>query len=289
MAQKRTLSTVSARTYYDIPYGRADQMTITHNDVTRESFTAQAEAFAATPWIADSDRAAELVSVAHVSGGERVLDVATGPGYIAEAFARVCREVVGLDLTGAMLDIAKERTRARGISNVTFQQGDVSQLPFPAESFDILVCRLAVHHFAEPIAALAEMARVCRTGGAVVIEDIVMSEHKDRAAYHNGFDRLRDPSHVEAYPISRLLGFLANAGLEVESVNTSTLTIDVEGWLKSAQTPPERANEVRRMLDDDKERDLSGAMPFDDPVRGLCFRHRTATMRGRKLRRMSAA
>jgi len=84
-----------------------------HNEVVRESFTIQAKTFAANPWVTDEQRINRLVAAAHLSGNERVLDIACGPGYIAEAFARGAREAIGVDLTAAMLAIAEERTRER--------------------------------------------------------------------------------------------------------------------------------------------------------------------------------
>ena len=121
-----------------------------HNEVVRESFTAQAKAFAANPWVTDEERIRRLVAAARLKGDERVLDIATGPGYIAEAFARAAREVIGVDLTAAMVSIGVERTRERGISNVSFRIGDVESLPFEREEFDVVVSRLALHHMLHP-------------------------------------------------------------------------------------------------------------------------------------------
>ena len=72
-------------------------------------------------------------SAARLKGTERVLDVATGPGYIAEAFAGAAREVVGMDLTEAMLDIARKRTGERGVKNISFRIGDAQDIPFEKE------------------------------------------------------------------------------------------------------------------------------------------------------------
>ena len=101
-----------------------------HNDVVREWFTTQAQAFAANPWVTDQERIRRLVAGARLTGSERVLDIATGPGYLAEAFAGATREVVGVDLTDAMLAIAKQRTLEHGISNVSFRAADAENLPF---------------------------------------------------------------------------------------------------------------------------------------------------------------
>ena len=255
-----------------------------HNDVVRESFTTQAAAFAANPWVTDEERIGRLVAAAHLAGNERVLDIATGPGYIAEAFAGAAREVVGVDLTDAMLAIAKERTAARGICNVFFRAADAQHLSFENGSFDVVVCRLALHHLQKPLQVLREMARVCRAGGTVLVEDIYASELPERAAYQDRWEILRDPSHVRTLPLSELLQLFRDAGLETDAVSTADdLTPEVERWLATTKVPPERAGEVRRLLEEDRLKDLSGTRPFQDATGRLYFHARTVILAGRKV------
>jgi SAM-dependent methyltransferase len=255
-----------------------------HNDDIRESFTTQAQAFAANPWVTDEERIRRLVAAAHLTGNERVLDIATGPGYIAEAFAGAAREVVGVDLTDAMLAIAKERTRERGVANVSFRAADAENLPFENGAFDVVVCRLALHHLLKPLQVLCEMVRVCRAGGTVVVEDIYASEHPERAAYQDHWEILRDPSHVRTLSLSELLILFRDAGLETDSVSTAEdLTPEVERWLATTQAPPERAAEVRCLLEEDRLHDLSGTRPFQDVTGRLFFHARTAILAGRKV------
>src|ERR1700730_5935097 len=180
-------------------------MSPTHNEVVRESFTTQATAFAANPWVSDEQRIARLVSAARLTGAERILDIATGPGYIAEAFAKNSREVLGMDLTEAMLAIARARTEERGVKNISFSAGDAQNLPFDDGQFDVVVCRLALHHVQQPAKVLSGMARVCRRGGMVLVEDIYGSEHAAGAAYQDCWETLRDPSHVRALALHELL------------------------------------------------------------------------------------
>jgi SAM-dependent methyltransferase len=254
-----------------------------HNDVIRESFTTQAVAFAANPWVTDEERIRRLVAAAQLTGDERVLDIATGPGYIAEAFAGGAREVVGVDLTDAMLAIAKERTKERAIANVTFRAADAQTLPFENDAFDVVVCRLALHHLLEPLQVLREMARVCRVGGRVVVEDIYASEHPERAAYQDRWEILRDPSHVRTLALTELLQLFRGAGLETDSVMTADdLTPEVERWMATTRTPPDRAAEIRRLLEEDRLQDISGTRPFQDATGKLFFHARTAILAGRK-------
>jgi ubiquinone/menaquinone biosynthesis C-methylase UbiE len=256
-----------------------------HNDVIRESFTTQAKAFAANPWVTDEQRIQRLVAAACLKGDERVLDIATGPGYIAEAFARAAREAIGVDLTEAMLSIARERTQQHGVTNVSFRIGDAQNLPFGSEEFEIVVSRLALHHVQNPLQVLREMTRVTRCGGTVLIEDIFASEHAEHAAYQDRWETLRDLSHVRVIPLSELLRLFRDAGLETDSVSThDDLTPEVERWLVTTQTHPDRAVEVRRLLEEDRLHDLSGTLPFRDAAGKLHFHARTAILAGRKFR-----
>lgn len=255
-----------------------------HNEVVRESFTTQAKAFAATPWVTDEERIRRLVSAAQVSGKERVLDIATGPGYVAEGFVHAAREVIGIDLTDAMLAIAATRAKQRGIANLSFRKGDAEDVPFDDEEFDVVVCRLALHHVREPLRVLSEMTRVCRTGGTVLVEDIFASEHPQRAAYRDRWEKLRDPSHVRTLPLSELLLLFRDTGLEMETVITALdLTPEVERWLATTKVEGEPAAEIRSLLEADRLQDLSGARPFHDEMGRLYFHARTVIVGGRKL------
>jgi ubiquinone/menaquinone biosynthesis C-methylase UbiE len=255
-----------------------------HNQVVREEFTRQAVAYAANPSIADPERIARLVHAVRPTSQDRVLEVATGPGYVAMGFAAVAREVVGVDLTEAPLAIAEQRRQEQGLHNVRFQLADASRLPFADGEFDVVVCRLAFHHFEHAPRMLSEMVRVCTPQGTVVVEDIVVSEHPERAAYHNRFENLRDPSHTAAFPLRALLALFAEAGLEIEHVSTGHLVQVLERWMANAQTPADRATDVRHLIEQDALHDLSGTRPFRNDDGQWCFTQHTAIVVGRKLR-----
>jgi ubiquinone/menaquinone biosynthesis C-methylase UbiE len=233
-----------------------------HKEVVRQSFTRQAEVYASTPTVMDPRRIARLVEAVDPAPESRALDVACGPGFLALAFAERCREAVGLDLTDAPLAIAEKNRVQRGLGNVRFQRGDADRLPFGAGEFDVVVCRLAFHHFEEPGRVLREMARVCRSHGKVAVEDLVSSEHRARGDYQNRFERLRDPSHTRALAPSELLSLFTNAGLEVDQLYSGELIQHLERWLANSQTSPDGAREVRAMIERDAREDLSGTRPY---------------------------
>jgi len=258
-----------------------------HNELVKESFTTQAKLFAENPWVKNEERIRRLVASAHLQGDERVLDVACGPGYIAEAFAGQAREVIGVDLTAAMVAIAEARTKERGVLNVSFRIGDVQQLPFAHGEFDVVVSRLALHHMPDPVRVVREMARMCRVQGTVLVEDIFGSEYPERNAYQDRWEKLRDPSHVHTLQLSEHLKLFCEAGLETDRVVTyQDLCPEVERWLETTKAPEVDAAEVRRLLQEDMRRDLSGTRPFQDEKGKLHFHARTAILTGRKFREL---
>jgi ubiquinone/menaquinone biosynthesis C-methylase UbiE len=110
--------------------------------------------------------AARLVKYAGVRAGARVLDVACGTGVVTVTAARVGAEVTGLDLTPELVAVARDNARIAGV-DTEFHEGDVEDLPFEPESFDIVVSQYG-HIFApRPDVAIAEMLRVLKSGGTI--------------------------------------------------------------------------------------------------------------------------
>lgn len=253
-----------------------------HNELIQKEFTKQANAYGFNPTIMDTDWAMTLVNAVQPTETDRVLEVATGPGYVALAFATRSKEVVGLDLTDAPLAIARQNQADRGITNVSFQSGDANRLPFDDNEFDAVVCRLAVHHFANPHRVLSEMVRVCKPNGKVAIEDLIASEHPQKAYFYNFWERLRDPSHVTALSLSQLLALYTGLGLEAEYVHTQSKQQVVERWMENSQTSPEVAKEIRELLAEDMEQRLSGIPVYNNENGDLCFDHRMIVVIGRK-------
>jgi ubiquinone/menaquinone biosynthesis C-methylase UbiE len=114
-------------------------------------------------------RAAELTQ--GLPEGADILEVAPGPGYNAVEMARRGMTVTGLDVSRTFVQIANDYARAQD-STARFQEGDVSAMPFAADSFDRIFCQAAFKNFAEPLKALNEMYRVLRSGGVALIEDM---------------------------------------------------------------------------------------------------------------------
>lgn len=105
-----------------------------------------------------------ILDAAAVGSGTRVLDVATGPGYVAAAAAGRGASAVGVDVAAAMVSLARRR-----YPGLDFRQADAESLPFPADSFDAVTANLALMHFGRPEQAVAEFARVLAPGGRLAL------------------------------------------------------------------------------------------------------------------------
>jgi SAM-dependent methyltransferase len=124
-----------------------------------------------------------------------VLDVACGAAHVAEEIAPRVHQVVGVDLTPDLLRVGADRLKEAGVSNVLLQEGEAADLPFLDETFDLVVCRSALHHFRDPSKPVREMARVCRSGGRVVVSDLVAPSPAVKGPMDN-LHRQLDPSHM---------------------------------------------------------------------------------------------
>jgi ubiquinone/menaquinone biosynthesis C-methylase UbiE len=104
--------------------------------------------------------------------GDRVLEVAPGPGYLAIELARLgSYRLAGLDISRTFIRMARENAAQGGVM-VLFQEGDVAAMPFAADTFDFIVCRAAFKNFGDPVGALREMHRVLRPGGRALVIDM---------------------------------------------------------------------------------------------------------------------
>jgi len=165
--------------------------------------------------------------IGQFSSKDVVLDVGCGPGLVALHLAATVKvkQVVGIDLTQAMIEKAKANAETQGVTNVSFQSGDMSKLPFADNTFDGVVTRYTFHHLQDPAMALKEMIRVTKPNGLVVVCDATPVAPK-QAAY-NRFEKLRDPSHTCALTPEQLLalGDVHKDQVELLSARTMRFTL----------------------------------------------------------------
>jgi len=198
---------------------------VTGDHLATDVWSDRAEAFRRSPTHregADLDRLVEWAE------GETALDVATGGGHVARRLRGDGFQVVSCDPAPGMQPDVVCRAES---------------LPFSDRSFDVVVCRIAPHHFEDVQAAAREMARVSR--GLVLVEDNLFCDEASEQA-----DRLRDPTHVRNYSEDEWRALLAEAGLEVETVERHEKRVPVADWLERVDCRGEDAVRVRELLAD---------------------------------------
>jgi SAM-dependent methyltransferase len=182
-----------------------------------------------------------------------------------------------------MLHEGEQAAQREGLTNITFLRGAAEDLPYPDSVFDAVASRFAVHHFVEPMVQVREMARVCRSGGKVVLIDLVAPENQGEAAAYNRLERLRDPSHTRALSTEELRGSLE--GCKLTGIHTALRDVEVEAerWLALTSTPTASAQAIREDLMQDVLGSVStGMRPFlRDGV--LMFTQRWVTAVGIKV------
>jgi ubiquinone/menaquinone biosynthesis C-methylase UbiE len=122
-------------------------------------------------WRTAENSAAYLLP--HLGAGASILDVGCGPGTITLDLAQRVGpgRVVGIDAAEDVLAAARADAEAAGVANITYQVGDVYQLEFTDESFDVVHAHQVLQHLADPVAALREMGRACRADGWIAARD----------------------------------------------------------------------------------------------------------------------
>lgn len=242
----------------------------------QEQFSRQAEAYKRLKIVTDPRMIAAVVSASGVRPGDRIVDLACGPGFLTMGFAERAAEAVGVDVTDTFLDGARAEAAARGLRNVSFIHGDVTRLQFPDSVFDVSVCRSAFHHFPQPAAVLAEMTRVTRGGGMIVIVDMLGCEDPAKSAYHDRVEKLCDPTHARAIPASEFEQMFAAHGLRIVSKANRETSYSLPEWIAHGGPSESVAGEIRRLMEASIATDLCGLRVRREADGELHFSHQGA-------------
>jgi SAM-dependent methyltransferase len=160
--------------------------------------------------------------------GVQALDVATGGGHVARRLREAGCDVVSVDPAPGMQPTVVARAE---------------HIPFADDSFDVVACRIAPHHFEDVRGAVREMVRVSKDR-VVVQDNLYLGDEVEEA------EKLRDPTHVRCYSEDEWRTVFAEARLRVEDERLFERSVEVEPWLARVETPEEDAARVRELLAD---------------------------------------
>jgi ubiquinone/menaquinone biosynthesis C-methylase UbiE len=245
---------------------------IPHQSLVRAQFDRQVAHYLAGSAMADRAILAAVVAAAPPPPGGHVLDVACGAGFLLAAYRDAGAAVTGVDLSDAMLRAARE-TLGPSLPPGRLVRADAADLPFPAGSFDVIACKLALHYFPEPTRVVAEMARVCKQTGLIALVDRVAVDDPALAAAHNRLEKLRTPNKVRVYTEAEVRALVESAGLAVVRRELLIQPMRFDEWMAAAGAA-DRSDEARALLAGAGGEDLTGLDPRTEGGE-LVVRHRT--------------
>jgi ubiquinone/menaquinone biosynthesis C-methylase UbiE len=183
------------------------------------------------------------------SGDERALDAGAGTGALAFALAPHVAEVLAVDREPALLDEA--RRHAVAFPNVTIAEGDITRLDLASGTFDLAGCARTLHHVRRPELAIAELARVTRFGGLVLVIDQIAPMDPLLGVALDRFERARDPTHTRLLPDVDVRSFLEANGLVVVRTEFHEEQRDLDRYLDLAACEGEARERAAALAPDD--------------------------------------
>ena len=252
-----------------------------NKSAVRREFTANADRYTTSEVHAKGASLNLLVERTQPEPTWRVLDVATGAGHTAFAFAPHVAHVVASDLTPRMLEKAEEIARERGLDNLSFEVADAEALPFDDSTFDLVTTRIAPHHFPNVDRFLAESHRVLKPSGLVAIVDNIVPNDDAGSDAVNAFEKLRDPSHGRCLTMDEWRELISDSGFEITHEEIALKRINFEWWAGRVEASPLIVERLRIML---QNAPPSAATHFE-PItmeRGLHFHLREGFLIGRR-------
>ncbi len=214
-------------------------------------FDRLAENFATSEVHRSSPTIRRLHSLLDFTGPFSVCDVACGAGHLALSFQGAAARIVGVDPAPNMLRAFEKLAADRGLEVETLCAW-AEDIPLPSTSFDLVVSRLAPHHFSDVERALSEMTRLARSGGYVAVIDLEGYEDPAVDDFNHRLEMLHDPTHVRSYRPSRWRSIFEQAELRALHMETGLSErpqgLTVARWCEIASSGTEAEVEIRKLL-----------------------------------------
>ena len=221
----------------------------THTEAVQDQFDPQAQAYltsavhAAGP---DLLAARERVQLC-LKPDAQILDVGAGAGHLSFALAPVAARVVALDPSPGMLATVRQAAAARALPQVETCEGSANALPFAAGSFDLVCSRYSAHHWLDLAGALAQMRRVLRPDGFILLIDLLGDDEPLVDTHLQSIELLRDTSHVRDRNSAQWQALLHQAGFDHIEESTWNTRLEFTPWVQRMRTPTELVAAIRTL------------------------------------------
>ncbi|HUD48039.1 MAG TPA: methyltransferase domain-containing protein [Candidatus Baltobacteraceae bacterium] len=214
-----------------------------------KQFSRQSDRYGTGHILENIDDVAQALKSIPMQSGAKALDVATGAGHTGLFLAASGYDVTLADIAQPMLDKAARTAVERGL-RVQTALHPAEQFPYPGESFDLVTCRVAAHHFSSPEKFIAETARVLkRRGHLLLIDGTVEDDQPEAQAWLHAVEKLRDPSHHRFLTPREWAALCQSCGLTVRASRLSPLKQpDLNWYFETAATPDKNRIQVLELV-----------------------------------------
>jgi len=232
-----------------------------NKSLVQQQFGANAAKYATSTVHAKGGSLGRMVELVAPQSTWQALDIATGAGHTAAAFAPHVARVVASDITDEMLAEAAKLAADRKLANMETAKADAEELPFPDASFDLVTSRIAPHHFPDVARFVGEVWRVLKPGGTVCIVDNISPDTestpgfdkaalRDAALTYNAFEKIRDPSHGRALGMAEWGELLEDTGFTVTAKERMPKHMEFQPWADRMECDAATIARLRSMLVD---------------------------------------
>jgi len=227
--------------------------------LVQQQFGAHAAAYATSAVHAKGASLGRLIELVKPERHWHALDVATGAGHTAAAFAPHVARVIASDITAEMLEEARKLATAKGLANMEAAVADAEALPFEDARFDLVTCRIAPHHFPDVPTFVSEVGRVLKPGGTFAVVDNIApdaesspgysnAELRDASLTYNALEKIRDPSHARCLGMAEWAEVISDAGLELLHKERLGKDMEFQPWAERLGSDAATIERLRAML-----------------------------------------
>ncbi|WP_077326071.1 class I SAM-dependent methyltransferase [Virgibacillus siamensis] len=198
-------------------------------DNVKHVFSKNSDAYVTSSTHSTGDDLSLMIDWLKPEASMSMLDIATGGGHVAKQLAPHVKQVVATDITEAML--ANTAKHLHTCTNIDFEIADAENLPMEDNSFDIVTCRIAAHHFPNPDLFISEVFRVLKQGGQFLFIDNIAPESSTFDTFVNSLEKMRDYSHVRSRTITEWKSLLNKYHLKINHEKFRKKTLPFQEWV----------------------------------------------------------
>ncbi|KIL52011.1 class I SAM-dependent methyltransferase [Jeotgalibacillus soli] len=198
-------------------------------DQVKSVFSKNADAYVKSTTHSQGNDLEQMISWIQPEPNWAALDLATGGGHVAKLLAPDMGIVFATDLTKDMLQ--NTASYLKHFPNIHYVVADAEDIPFIDDTFDVIACRIAAHHFPHPERFIQEVNRVLKPGGKFLFIDNIAPEDPELERFMNTFEEMRDPSHARALPISEWEDLLTKNHLSILKSNHTKKALPFQNWV----------------------------------------------------------